>query len=495
MPYADFHVHGNFKTYFTGYEVHQKENPWNIVNMWVDNILFRKSNQIFSSQSCFRQLDNGQLGIGVMPLYSTEKAFPSSFLLKLMDMLSNKIDNRLFKEIRQGQLTYFHQLGECYAHLKLAVPGPADRKANINITRTFADFREGEMNIVFSLEGAHAFLDSEADVTTPDGLQRLEDRIRIYKKKDPQDVNPRIFILNLTHLTQAPFVNHSFGIKIISHRDFIPQGKGIMAAGMRMLHAAMSEDATHYPMIIDVKHMSLASRKSFYAFRRAHYPNQPIVFSHAGCTGISWDKALNYIEKILANKSGGVKHNLVCHVKPRGFVPQTEFNSWSINLYDEDIAEVLLSGGIIGLSLDQRILGTGNVAREKMSLSETFAGILPGSPIAVKDPDEDMPIKDADLHFRYFCNNLFHIINVGRRTRGPGDESWKQIVIASDFDGLINAVDFCTDGESYAQIGEYMRDKMPGIAAESGFVLPASLQALIDGLLYNNGYQFLQKYY
>ncbi len=495
MQFADFHVHGNFKTYFTGYEVKDKENPWNVVNIFVDNFLFRKSNRIFSSQSCFRQLDKGSLGIGVMPLYSTERAFPDSFLLKLMDMLTDKINKRLFKEIRDRKLTNFHQLGECYQHLLQAVPGPPDRIQSVNLTRTFSDLQDGHMNVVFSLEGAHAFLDRDEDVLTTEGLQKITDRVRLYKKKDPDDPNPRIFILNPTHLTKTPFVNHAFGIKIISHADFIPQDSGISPAGMQLLHAAMQEDDEHYPMIIDVKHMSLSSRRVFYQFRRTHYPQRPMVYSHAGCTGISWDRAIDYVEKIHANKSKGVRHNLVCHVKPDGFVPQCAFNPWTINLYDEDIAELLLSGGLIGLSLDQRILGAGNVAREKMSTFETLPGILTDHPLVVKDPDEELPIPDPELHFRHFCNNLFHIINVGRRTRGPSDAGWRQIVIASDFDGLINAVDFCTTGQDYRRIADYMRDKLPAIAAEAGFVMPAPLEDIIDGLLYRNGYRFLEKYY
>jgi len=68
-------------------------------------------------------------------------------------------------------------------------------------------------------------------------------------------------------------------------------------------------------------------------------------------------------------------------------------------------------------------------------------------------------------------------------------------VVASDFDGLINAVDFCITGESYRNIGQYMRDRLPDIARETGFVLPAPLDDLIEGVLYKNGYRFLEKYY
>lgn len=497
MPYADFHVHGNFKTYFTGYDVQAKESPWKKINFTVDNFLFRKSNRIFSSQSSFSQLHKGQLGLGVMPLYSTERGFPDSFLLKALDFFSKKIDHRLFKAIRENKVTYYQQLDDCFKHLERAVTDNVPGSQSINFTRTFADIDPAKMNIVFSLEGAHAFLNSFDEVNTPQGLQDIEDRIKAYKKKNPAPGNthPRIFILNVTHLTMAPFTNHSFGIKIISHEDFIPQGQGITQAGLRIIHTALSQDAEHHPMIIDIKHMSLESRKSYYQIRRQSYPDIPIVASHAGVTGISYEHVNDYIEHIYAAKVNKRNCNLVCHVKPSGLIPFTEFNPWSINLYDEDIAEILLSGGIIGISLDQRILGTGKVAREKMSKSETFPGITLDHPVVAKDPDEEAAIEDAELHFRHFCNNLFHILKVGSRTFGPGVDVWKQIVIASDFDGLIDAVDFCVNGEAYSNIGSYMMDKMPQLALEAGITLPYPLQPLIDGILYTNGYDFLKKYY
>ncbi len=495
MPYADFHVHGNFKTYFTGYTVQEKVNPWEKVNFEVDKFPFLRKSKIFSSQSCFEQLSKGNLGIGVMPLYSTERAFPDSTLLKILNFFSKKINNRLFKEIRENKLTYYQQLGDCYAHLQTAVEPATPGHMQVNFTRTFADLKDGQMNIVCSMEGAHAFLESIHEPDTPEGLKRIEERVRKYKKKDPASAEPRVFILNLTHLTMAPFCNHAFGMKLISHEDFIPQGKSITQQGMHIIKAAVQQDDDHYPMIIDIKHMSLESRKVYYQLRRQLFPHLPIMASHVGCTGISWNKVADYIEKIVAAKVNKRNCNLVCHVKPGGMIPFTEYNPWSINLYDEDIAEILLSDGLIGLSLDQRILGTGKVAREKMSKQETLHGVKEDEPLLAKDPDEEDPIRDADLHFRHFCNNLFHILDVGRRTLGVGAEVWRHIVIASDFDGLIDAVDFCVTGEEYAKIGQYMHDFMPRLAEDAGITLPQPLHPMIQGILYLNGQDFLRKYY
>lgn len=498
MPFADFHVHGNFKTFFTGYTVAEKKHPWEEVKIGLDFFLFKKTNRVLSSQSCFQQLYDGDMRLGVVPLYSTEHAFPDSFLLKVVDLFSKKISGRLFRAVRNGEITYWQQLDDCYQHLLRAkeprdnnLPGPE----TVNFTRTFEDFKEGAMNIVLSMEGAHCFLDADGDVVTPAGMDKIMGRIRQFKLRKPATNEPRVFILNLTHLTQAPFCNHAFGMKLISHKEFIPQGRAISPAGFKVIETALSYDKDYFPMLVDIKHMSLESRKEFYAFRRKKFPDIPITASHVGCTGISYDQVNDYIEVINAPVFNKRKCNLVTYRKPTGVIPGTEFNPWSINLYDEDIAEILLSDGIIGLSLDQRILGCGKIAREKMSKAETFTGIKPDRPLIGRDPGEGPLIKDAELHFRHFCNTLFHIVQVAGRVAGLKADPWKKIVIGSDFDGLIDAVDFCIDGTEYKNIGEYMREKIPALAIEANIKLPDDPEALINGILYENARAFLEKYY
>ena len=495
MPFADFHVHGNFKSFFTGYTVEEKKSPWEEVHIGIDNFLFKKSNRVLNSQSCFRQLLDGDLLLAVIPLYSTERAFPDSFLLKLVDKFSSRINNLLFKDIRDKKISYWQQLNDCYHHLLRAKTDNVPGHELVNFTRCFEDIIPGKMNVVLSMEGSHCFLDKTEDTVTPDGMNKLIARIKQYKQRNGDQEHPRVFILNLTHLTQAPFCNHAFGMKLISHDDFIPTGRGISPAGLSIIDAALHYDANEYPIIIDVKHMSVETRKEFYKIRRNNYNKVPVTASHAGCTGISWDRVNDYIEEINSPIFNKKKCNLISYNKPQGILADTEFNPWSINLYDEDIAEILSSGGLIGLSLDQRILGCGNIAREKMSKAETFEGITPDKPFFAKDPDEGKLTKDAELHFRHFCNTIFHITDVARRTLTGAVNPWKQIVIGSDFDGLIDAVDFCINAKEYGHMAEWIKTKMPAHAQEAGITLPADAAVIADDLLYNNAFSFLQKYY
>ncbi|MBC7873811.1 MAG: hypothetical protein H7Y01_07445 [Ferruginibacter sp.] len=498
MRYTDFHVHGNLKTFFTGYDVPDKESPWEKVSVWIDDRLFRENNRVLHSQASFQQLTDGDLQIAVMPLYSTERGFVRSFLLKFIDLFSKRISSRLFKAIRKNKKTYWEQLQDYYQHLLRAATDNKPGHENIIFTSCFEDIVPDKMNIVAAMEGAHCFLDTDEDVATPAGINKIIARIKKYKQRTGDPGFPRVFILNLTHLTYSPFSNHAYGMKMLNHDDFIPKGKGLSPAGMKIMESILGYDKDYYPIIIDIKHMSLQARKDYYEIRRAKYRAVPVIASHAGCTGISWDEIPDYITAIRSPLLNHKQCNIVSYKdKPRGILPGTEFNPWSINLYDEDIAEIFNSGGIIGISLDQRILGCGKIANEKMSKEETFPGVTPARPVFYYNPGEPKAIQDADLHFRHFCNTIFHIVKTAAKIENPDVpvDPWKQIVIGSDFDGMIDAVDFCINGRQYGNIEQYMVAKFAALAEEAGMNLPGDVATIITDLLYENGHRFLEKYY
>jgi hypothetical protein len=130
-----------------------------------------------------------------------------------------------------------------------------------------------------------------------------------------------------------------------------------------------------------------------------------------------------------------------------------------------------------------------------MSKEETFSTVTPTRPLVLIDPWEKKPIEDAELHFRHFCNTIFHIVKVGSSLISPVRDPWKHIVIGSDFDGLIDSVDFCCNAEQYNIIADYIVSKLPALAEEAGVVLPSDPSVIAADLLYNNAHSFLKKYY
>ncbi|GAB1445643.1 MAG: hypothetical protein KF860_01710 [Cyclobacteriaceae bacterium] len=103
-------------------------------------------------------------------------------------------------------------------------------------------------------------------------------------------------------------------------------------------------------ILIDVKHMSAASRQNFYKtiirpFNRKPenaISKIPVIASQVGYSGI--DRLDTQIEN---TKNG--KENDSFRVQG--------FKAWNINLCDEDVIEIHDSEGLIGISLDQELLG------------------------------------------------------------------------------------------------------------------------------------------
>ncbi len=103
-------------------------------------------------------------------------------------------------------------------------------------------------------------------------------------------------------------------------------------------------------ILIDVKHMSAASRADFYKNVVRPYNKKPenalskipVIASQVGYSGI------DELETLVKNAQGG---------KEEDNYLVDGFKAWNINLSDEDVIEIHHSDGLIGLSLDQQLLG------------------------------------------------------------------------------------------------------------------------------------------
>jgi microsomal dipeptidase-like Zn-dependent dipeptidase len=493
---ADYHFHPSFKAFLSDIEPAKKAGSWKPIHFLISR-LWKKQNRILDSQCCFEQVKAGGVSLAVIPLYSLEKAFTASFLLQLVAMFSPHADLHLFTAIRKGKLTYYTQLQQSLEHL-LKSRDEADPQGYLNFLTT-PQPPSGMLDIFLSVEGGHCFVEEPGEINSPQGIRDICKRLEDLKRKDQPT---RLLHLNLTHLTQYVFCNHAFGMKIINQEDFKPVGNGITPLGYALIDTALSTTGSEGPVhriFIDIKHMSLKSRQQYYAHIKAHHSGDyrngklPIIASHVGVTGFSWSKVDDYIIDIqhsLQNKGECV---YVDYRLPQGKGGAC-FNPWSINLYDEDIVEVLLSGGLIGLSLDQRILGCGGVAKEKMSLAE-FKTQVKIRTTQLFDDNEPHIRQDSVRHFRALCNNICHIIQVSRSIQSfhPID-AWKHICIASDFDGLIDPIDGCCEASQMYLLRDALRTHLPTMIADYGLSL-GDVDAKINGIVYKNAYTFITNKY
>ncbi len=128
----------------------------------------------------------------------------------------------------------------------------------------------------------------------------------------------------------------------------------LLEMALHLLGNEVIKEALKEPerILIDIKHMSLEARKQYYEFLKEIIVRRisRYLISHGGVTGVSWDN-----KPVVCRKKyrDWIK---VRYFKPKGLM-RTKFNPWSINLYDEEIKKIVDSNGLIGLNLDERILG------------------------------------------------------------------------------------------------------------------------------------------
>ena len=474
----DFHCHPSFKTFLGNRQASLRKNCWTTLNFDLDF-------KILDSQSSLSQVQKGKGQLIVAVLYGLESAFAGSGLIKLAAGLSPHVEKRFLQEIEWGEWGYNQLMMGDWQHLM-------DSK-NIGPNKTFkplksiADYdpQTDQIQVILAAEGGHNFYDSDQLPGHPQGV--LEN-LRFHK----QPGSPRLLYVTLTHLQQSAFCTHAYGMKLIKNPAFNPTGRGLRPLGKSFIDEALTTQ-NGKRILIDVKHMSWQSRKEFYRYRDKEFPEVPIVATHMGVTGVSVLK--KPVKKVKTRISDHCVQ--VSYYRVVGAI-DTYFNPWSINLYDEDIEAIMQSGGLIGLSLDQRILGFGNVSKENFSMDEFLEKEFEYSKKPRYHPYVDytkLPKKAfRDLQLRYFCNNWLHVVKVGIKKIGA--DAWNHICIGSDFDGLIDPLDDFKSAAHYSSLFARLVEVMPVVAQAMDLqVPPTEVQDKVRGLIFDNALSFLKEHY
>ena len=202
--------------------------------------------------------------------------------------------------------------------------------------------KKDQIALVLTIEGMHA-LGSD---TEP--IEVVLTRIATLRDWD----HPPFFITFAHHFDNG-LCGHAHSLpgiaKLIADQSK-NMDKGFNANGYKAARALLCLDADNKRIpgerriLVDVKHMSAASRKDFYreiinpAFEKGDVI--PVIASHVGYSGIK------NIDEMIGN----------CQQETDDFLTD-KFYSWNINLCDTDVEVIFKTGGLIGMSLDQRILG------------------------------------------------------------------------------------------------------------------------------------------
>jgi microsomal dipeptidase-like Zn-dependent dipeptidase len=479
--YFDLHFHPALKPYLSNYHPDRRKNCWEVISSPLS---------IVRSQGSLDQAKEGRVGLAVVSFISIERPMTSSFLVDHVAHLFTVLDAKALDFSTYGDSLDRFQ-GEI-EHLKKSQQLDPANGQSFKILNSIKEYDEHKLNLIFSIEGGH-------NLESCNGT--LLDNFRSLKQSEH-----RFLYLTLTHMTQFPLATHAYSMKLIKSNDhFKPAGFGLTDLGKQIIDMAYDESIGPR-ILIDIKHLSLVSRYQFYQYRREKgYQNIPILATHMGVTGISrdpramvkyWNK-----EKPPVRRDDYVEIN---YDRPegigKGLFRKTHFNPWSINLYDEDIVEILDSGGLIGMNMDQRILGADKVQGEFFSADE-LNYILSG----YKDPGHKEEIRQGELsdeeeadrdlnetkHLRHLCNNILHIVKVG------GPRAWKKICLGSDFDGLINPINYCTNLTEFPKLEAGLADMLPQMMEEDTAYDydQSNIEQKIRNIMYDNAVDFLNNYF
>lgn len=355
--------------------------------------------------------------------------------------------------------------------------GPKAIKGKYVLAKTYEDLEKvndaNTVVVVLTIEGMHSF-----GIGNPgyDGVQDISDEVLINRIKDVKESkgpwqHPVLFIT---------FAHH-FDNTLCGHAHSMPLEATILSDQSKNLDAAMNlrgfyaarlllgikqdelkpDGSTR--VLLDVKHMAAKSRKDYYdkivrPYNTAN-PNDkiPVIASHVGHSGhrTLWEQVENLPKEHDNAKKDG-------------------FYAWNINICDEDVEVIHETGGLLGMSFDQRILGIGKkilwfftVGNKKGNNIDAFMKLIKR---VVKVP---------------FEKNLKYPTNI-----------WRCITLGSDFEGYVDPIQGFPTVMEYEDFAKQLRAKLQKwINEEPQYFGEYTVNDIINFISFDNAQDFAKKYF
>ena len=182
--------------------------------------------------------------------------------------------------------------------------------------------------------------------------------------------------------------------------------------------------------------------------------------------------------------------------------------------------EILQSGGIIGLSMDKRILGYQEFEREsngrddfpleteyisnkeqsiflgsgKIKISKAFGDM--SDKVITWDEIEEGGVVDpkmSEYHLKHFMAHIVHVLVLARKNQYDVNKALSQLCIGSDYDGLINPVWFCETANSLEHFKSELEENFSSFVSDSNVPLPPGfdVKEFSKKLFFENGRDFV----
>ena len=330
-----------------------------------------------------------------------------------------------------------------------------------------------DIAVVLTIEGMHSL-----GLGNPDGygkdvdVRLLKERIRSIKGEGPAGWQHPVFFITFAHHFSNTLCGHAHSIPevgtlLLNQRK--QMNEGFSEVGLEVARELLSldknlQDTGSRRVLLDVKHMSAKAREEYYSKIVKPYnllnPDRkiPIIASHVGYSGCST------LQELI--KGCG---------KERDNTSKNRFLAWNINLCDDDIAEIHNSGGLLGMSFDQRILG----------LEQTFLKVL------------KLQRKKYN-NINGFMNMLEHVVSVPyKRQLHHPEQIWKTITIGTDYEGFIDPVDPYPTVLSFDSFQNDLEGELRKWRKDSRAALLGNLnvEEIIEGICFRNAYDFVKQHF
>jgi hypothetical protein len=245
---------------------------------------------------------------------------------------------------------------------------------------------------------------------------------------------------------------------------------GFTALGKEVLELLLDETKGRR-IFIDIKHMSVAGRKEWLALRSSKYKETaPVIISHGVSNGLPFAGAQfsNYPEL------GNQFINPIDNVKGG----DGEFKDHNlINFYDEEIIEVVMSNGIMGLQLDERRLANEDTVKKvKHSV-----------------------FRNKIMHYR--SELLWKQIQyIAEMLDDHGLYAWGNMAIGSDYDGLVDPLNSFWTAEQYDDLASYLERHAYNYFKDYSHRLKNEFNKIgadqvVQQIFQENAWNFLKKWY
>jgi microsomal dipeptidase-like Zn-dependent dipeptidase len=442
---------------------HQNPRPASPASTWFHDkpSLFDKLLNYTAQLTKFRQSDftssrTGRVRVVMASLYPPEQGF---FVGKLgtgpvgdvvLDLATGLGHQRI--QAIQSQQDYFLDLLAEYQFLRdldgQLVTLPTGEKARYRLCGSRADvevalLEPDSLAVLLSIEGAHAFGCGLDPQQHPAQLETLRAHVQAVKAWAH-----RPLFITFAHHFYNELGGHAASLTglVAKVTDQSPGlGTGLTDLGKAVLRELL-DNSDGRRILVDVKHMSRLCRQQYYRLLDEEYTGQaiPIIASHGAVAGNDTDRQL--------------------------------FLDADINFYDDDLLRIARSGGLLGLQLDERRVGSpaalrkarGHVLRRKILYN--WAGLV--------------------------WNQVQHVAEL---LDSHGLFAWDSLALGTDFDGIVDPINGYWTHEQLPALSDYLLMHAHNYLAGSPVLTLATNRAvneeeIVSRIMADNALAFLLKY-